>query len=405
MIVRNGQTFRPMVMIAMFMISTFAIGTTEYVAMGILSNVSESFGITISAAGLIVSMYALGVAVLSPIAISLLVKFPRKYVLIGLMLLFIGSSVASALAPNYTVLLWARVFSALMHGPFFAIAMVMASEVVPPSKKSGAVAAINGGLTISLMIGVPFGAYIGDLFDWRIVFAGIAGLGIISLLGIIFYVPNMNAEEPTSMRKELGVFKRKQVLFALAITVFGYSGVFTAYTYIEPLLQDITGFGPAGITLSLFLFGVGGVFGNMLSGRLNAESLLKPLMFVMASLTVILSTLTLTSTIAWLAPVSVLLLGMGAFGTVPILQTTVIRAAEGAPSIASASAVSAFNLANAFGAWVGGVVISLGLSLPMIGMAGAVITLLGLMLSWLSFRSSEKEVQESRQGVPAADSY
>lgn len=241
--------------IAIFMICTFSIGFTEYVVMGILTSISKDLSVPISSTGLLVTAYAGSVCLTGPIVTILSVKMPRKPVLIGLMSVFVLSNALSFLAPNFTVLLISRILSASIHGAFFATTMVFVSEMVPPEKRAAAAASMNGGLTIALMLGVPFGSYLGDLFNWRIVFLMIAFLGLIGLAGIWLTVPHRKPKVVPKLIHEWDVFKNKQVLFSFAITIFGYSGVFIAYTFIEPMLRHSAGFGSLGITAALFAYG------------------------------------------------------------------------------------------------------------------------------------------------------
>lgn len=221
--------------IAIFMICTFSIGFTEYVVMGILTSISKDLSVPISSTGLLVTAYAGSVCLTGPIVTIFSVKMPRKPVLIGLMSVFVLSNALSFLAPNFTVLLVSRILSASIHGAFFATTMVFVSEMAPPEKRAASAASMNGGLTIALMLGVPFGSYLGDLFNWRIVFLMIACLGLIGLAGIWLTVPHRKPKVVPKLIHEWDVFKNKQVLFSFAITIFGYSGVFIAYTFIEPM--------------------------------------------------------------------------------------------------------------------------------------------------------------------------
>ncbi|PAD38690.1 MFS transporter [Terribacillus sp. 7520-G] len=388
-----SRQFKPATVIAVLMICAFAIGTTEYVVTGVLTHIAQDLGVTIAAAGLVVSMYALGVAVFGPLMTTLSVKLPRKPMLLLFMLIFIISNIISATAPNFTVLLISRVTSAFIHGPFFALAFVMASELVEPRKRVQAIAAVNGGLTIAIMIGVPFGAYLGSLIEWRLVFWLIALLGIIGFIGLLICAPNTKPEETPRIKQELSVFKHKQVLLTIAIIIFGYSGVFTAYTYIEPLLRSVTGFGGIGIMISLFFFGMGSVIGNFSTPKLAGGNVTRTLIYVFAILTVILLLFPLATPHAVAAVLVIGLFGAGAFGTTPLLQSKIVMAAAEGPTIAAATSVSAFNLANAGGAYIGGLVLDAGLGFTWLTVIGAGISIIGILLSAISFREGKKETE------------
>ncbi|SDC17111.1 Predicted arabinose efflux permease, MFS family [Terribacillus halophilus] len=388
-----SRQFKPSTVIAVLMICAFSIGTTEYVVTGVLTHIAQDLGVTIAAAGLVVSMYALGVAVFGPLMTTFSVKLPRKPMLLLFMLIFIISNIISATAPNFTVLLVSRVTSAFIHGPFFALAFVMASELVEPRKRVQAIAAVNGGLTIAIMIGVPFGAYLGSLIEWRLVFWLIAFLGVIGMIGLLICAPNTKPAETPLIKQELSVFKHKQVLLTIAIIIFGYSGVFTAYTYIEPLLRSITGFGGIGIMISLFFFGMGSVIGNFSTPKLAGGNVTKTLIYVFAILTVILLLFPLATPYAITAVLVIGLFGAGAFGTTPLLQSKIVMAAKEGPTIAAAASVSAFNLANASGAYIGGIVLDANLGYTWLSVIGAGISIIGILLSAVSYREEKKAAE------------
>ncbi len=387
----TSRQFSSRTVIAVLMICAFSIGTTEYVVTGVLTHIANDLNVTIASAGLVVSMYALGVAVFGPLMTTLSVKLPRKPMLLVFMVLFIVSNIISATAPNFSVLLVSRVASAFMHGPFFALAFVMASELVEPRKRVQAIAAVNGGLTIAIMIGVPFGAYLGSLIEWRLVFWLIALLGLLGLIGLLICAPNTKPAETPRIKQELSVFKHKQVLLTIAIIIFGYSGVFTAYTFIEPLLRSVTGFGGVGIMISLFFFGMGSVIGNFSTPRLAGGNVTRTLIYVFSILTVILLLFPLATPYAVTAVFIIGLFGAGAFGTTPLLQSKIVMAAKEGPTIAAAASVSAFNLANAAGAYLGGIILDANLGYSWLAICGAAISVIGILLSALSYREEKKE--------------
>lgn len=370
--------------LASLMLCTFSIGTTEYVVMGLLTQIADTFDVSIASTGLLVTLYAISVAVFGPLLTMVTVKWPRKPLLIMLLLFFIGSNVASAMAPTFDLLLASRVAAGIMHASFFGLAMVIAAKVVTPDKQGVAISAVQGGLTIALMLGVPFGSFVGGMLSWRLIFWLIALLGVISLIGIISFVPHMKPDESPSLKKEIASFKSKKVLFPLATIIFGYAGVFTTYTFIEPMLREITGYGITGVTAALFSFGLGAAIGNFLSGRIPINYLTPGLIFSLSGLTIILALFTFLIQNPISALVIVFLFGLGAFGTVPILQTKMITGANEAPTLAATTSASAFNVANAAGAWLGGVLLSADFSFMIVSFVGALITMIGIVITLFS---------------------
>ncbi|GAA0599272.1 hypothetical protein GCM10009001_14450 [Virgibacillus siamensis] len=235
-----------------FMLGTFAIGMAEYVVTSLLTQFAADLNVAVSTTGLLLSVYAISVAVFGPLLRIITIKFSPKPLLLALMGIFIVSNVIAATAPNFEVLLLSRLLSAAMHAPFFGLCMSIAVQISTPEKRTRAIAAVQGGLTIAVMIGVPFGSFLGGAFDWRLVFSFIAILGIISFAGLSIVTPNVKPAEAPQLKKELGIFKNKNVLMVIAIIVFGFSGVFTAYTFIEPMLREFAGFGITGVTAGFF---------------------------------------------------------------------------------------------------------------------------------------------------------
>ncbi len=218
-----------------FMLSTFAIGMTEYVVTGLLTQFASDFQVPVSTTGLLLSAYAIGVAIFGPLLRVVTIKLPPKPLLIAMMILFIFSNIVAATAPTFNIMILSRLSSAVMHAPFFGLCMSMAMNISPYDKRPAAIAAVDGGLTIAVMLGVPFGSFIGGIFDWRYVFWFIVGIGVISLIGLIIVTPNIKPAQAPKLREELSIFKNKSVMLIIAIIVFGFSGVFTAYTFLEPI--------------------------------------------------------------------------------------------------------------------------------------------------------------------------
>src|SRR5690625_4035481 len=345
-----------------FMIGTFAIGMTEYVVTGLLTQFADDFQVPVSTTGLLLSAYAIGVAIFGPLLRVLTIRFSPRPLLIAMMILFIFSNILAAMAPTFNIMILSRICSAMMHAPFFGLCMSMAMNISPYDKRPAAIAAVNGGLTIAIMLGVPFGSFIGGMFDWRYVFWFIVGIGIISLIGLIIVTPNIKPTEVPKLKEELKIFKNKSVMLILAIIVFGFSGVFTAYTFLEPILRDYAGFDVTGITLFMLVLVIGAVLGNYASGRIVPYQLTNKLMFVLIGLAVVLALFTTLIQFPILAFIMAFLFGIGTFGTTPILNAKIIIGAREAPALSGTIAASVFNLANAIGATLGTGLLNMGRS-------------------------------------------
>ncbi|MBM0065672.1 MFS transporter [Alkalicoccobacillus gibsonii] len=377
-----------------FMLSTFAIGMTEYVVTGLLTQFSNDLDVPISTTGLLLSVYALGVAVFGPILRMITIKFSTKRLLIVFMGIFVVSNIIAATAPNFEMLLVSRLLSATMHAPFFGLSMAVAVNISTPEKRTAAIAAVQGGLTIAIMLGVPFGSYLGGIFDWRYVFWFIAILGAIAFIGIILTTPNHKPIDTPNLKKELGMFKNKSVLLVIAIIVFGFSGVFTAYTFKEPMLREFAGFEVTAITAALFCFGVGAVIGNFASGRVLPRLLTERLMGALIMLAVVLVSFTYLLQFSITAFVICFLFGVGTFGTTPLLNSKIIIAAREAPSLSGTVAASVFNLANAIGAFLGTQVLEATGSYTTVTFVAASLILLGLVITFVTHKVEDKALYE-----------
>lgn len=365
-------------------IGAFGIGTTEFVIMGLLPEVSADLGVSIPVAGYLVTGYALGVMFGAPLMTVLGTKISRKRMLMLLMGLFIAGNLLSALAPNFSVMLIGRVVASLAHGAFFGIGSVVAAELVAPEKKAGAIAMMFTGLTVANVVGVPLGTFIGQHAGWRITFAVVAALGVVGLAGVARLVPDLPKQEGVRLRHELAVFKNAQVVLAMAMTVLGFGGVFAAITYIAPMATNVTGFADGSVTWLLVLFGLGMVAGNLVGGR-YADRALMPMLYVsLGALALVLALFTLTAHNKALTAVTIALIGALGFATVPPLQKRVLDQAHGAPTLASAVNIGAFNLGNALSAWLGGLVINAGLGYTSPNWVGAILAASALLLAFLS---------------------
>lgn len=365
-------------------IGAFGIGTTEFVIMGLLPEVAAEFQVSIPTAGFLVTGYALGVVLGAPLMTLLGTRVTRKRMLMLLMGLFVVGNLVSALAPVFGVMLVGRVVASLAHGAFFGIGSVVAADLVAPQKKAGAIAMMFTGLTVANVVGVPLGTYIGQSAGWRTTFLVVSFLGVIGLLGVARLVPEQARPEGVRIRHELAALRNVQVLLAMAMTVLGFGGVFAAITYITPMMTGTAGYAPSSVTWLLVLFGLGMVGGNLIGGRF-ADRRLMPMLYVsLGALALVLCLFTVTAHDKAAAAVTIALIGALGFATVPPLQKRVLDQAAGAPTLASAVNIGAFNLGNALAAWLGGLVIAAGRGYTAPNWVGAALAASALALAVVS---------------------
>lgn len=366
----------------------FGIGVTEFVIMGLLLEVSADFGVSISAAGLLISGYALGVVFGAPLLTAMTSRWPRKSVLIGLMVIFIVGNAACALAPSYGLLMAARVLTALTHGTFFGIGAVVATGLVAPDRKASAIAIMFTGLTLATVLGVPFGTWLGQAFGWRATFWAVTLVGLVALAVIALLIPkDKAAPQPSDWRADLKAMTRRPVLLGLLTTVLGYAGVFAVFTYIAPALTQITGFPEGAVSTILLVFGSGLVAGNFIGGRLADRHLTRAVLGTLTVLAVVLGLMTFALHERIAAVIFVGLLGTAGFATVAPLQMWVLEKAEGAgQSLASSFNIAAFNIGNALGAWAGGAVIDHGPGLGLAPLVAALFPLAAVLVAGWNLR-------------------
>jgi DHA1 family inner membrane transport protein len=365
----------------------FGIGTTEFVIMGLLMQVAADLQVSIAAAGLLISGYALGVFAGAPVLTALTGRLPRKAVLVGLMVVFTLGNLACALAPNYTVLMIARVLTSLAHGTFFGVGAVVATSLVSEDRKASAISIMFTGLTVATLLGVPAGAWLGLHYGWRATFWAVAAIGLVAIAIIAIGVPKDRGEAaPSSLRSELRVVSRPSVLLGLLMTVLGFGGMFTVYTFIQPLLTQVTGFADAAVSPILLVFGLGMIVGNLVGGRFADRGLATALVGTLLSLALTMALMTFALQHKAAMVLFVGLLGATAFATVAPLQLWVLRRAQGAQSLASSLNIGAFNLGNAFGAWLGGMVIAHGAGLPALTWVGALVPTSALLVAVWAIR-------------------
>ncbi|WP_439826521.1 MFS transporter [Aeromonas caviae] len=370
-------------------LSAFAIGTTEFVIVGLIPTIAEQLNVSLPSAGLLVSLYALGVAIGAPVLTALTGKLPRKWLLVGLMALFTVGNLLAWQAPGYESLIVARILTGLAHGVFFSVGSTIATGLVAKEKAASAIAIMFSGLTVALVTGVPLGTWIGQVFGWRETFLVVSLLGLVAMVGSMLLVPgNLPKGAASSVREQLSVLTRKPLLLVYAKTALGYGGAFTAFTFLAPILQQVSGFSAGAVSLILLVYGVSVAVGNIWGGKLaDRMGPLPALKLLFAGLALVLLVLTFTAPHPVLAVLTVLVWGAFAFGNVPGLQVLVVKQAErhtpNAVDVASGLNIAAFNVGIALGSVVGGFVVE-HLGLMHTPWIGALIVLLAYGLTHLS---------------------
>ena len=369
-------------------VGAFGIGVTEFIIMGLLIDVGNDLGVSIATAGLLISGYALGVVFGAPVLTALTARWPRKAVLIALMLIFIAGNAACALAPTYETLMAARLLTALAHGTFFGVGSVVATGLVAPDRQASAIAVMFTGLTVANIIGVPFGTWLGQEYGWRMSFWAVTVVGVVALAVLAAFLPrDSRPPEASDWRSDLATMRRPSVVAGLLTTVLGYAGVFTIFTYIAPALTQITGFSEAAVSPILLVFGAGLIAGNLFGGKLADRNLDRSVLATLAALTAVLGLMTFALHDQVATVIFVGLLGAAGFATVAPLQMRVLQKANGAgQSLASSFNIAAFNLGNAIGAWTGGLVIDHGPGLAYVPLAAAAFPLAALILSLVAMK-------------------
>ena len=364
--------------------ASFGIGTTEFVIMGLLPDVAHDLGVTIPQAGLLVSGYALGVVFGAPILAVATARLDRRRALLLLIGIFILGNCLCAIAPSYVLLMGARIVTAFSHGAFFGLGAVVATNVVPPRKKAQAIALMFTGLTLANVLGVPFGTALGQAAGWRTTFWAVVGIGIVAASALYIWLPRGITSSGAGLMQEARILGRGQVLLAMLISVLASASLFSVFTYLTPILENVTRESPHQVTWVLLLLGVGLTFGNLLGGRLGDWRLMPSVIVIFSFLIVVLGVLTVTSHIAWLAGMTIFVWGVLAFALVSPLQMQVVNEASGAPNLASTLNQGAFNLGNAAGAFAGERALTDGVSYSHIPWIGAGLAALGLAFSLLS---------------------
>ncbi|MEM5450450.1 MFS transporter [Paraburkholderia guartelaensis] len=365
-------------------VAAFGIGTTEFVIMGLLPDVARDLSVSIPAAGMLVSAYALGVTIGAPIVAIAIANVPRKQALMRLIGIFIVGNLLCALAPNYSILMAARIVTAFCHGAFFGIGSVVAAGLVAPNRRAQAIALMFTGLTLANVLGVPLGTALGQIAGWRTTFWAVTAIGILAAVALQVCLPAKIEMQKASLVHEFGVLKNPQVLMVLGMSVLASASLFAVFTYITPILEDVTGFSPHEVTFVLLLFGLGLTVGSTLGGKLADWKLMRSLLTFLAMIAVVLAAFSLTMHDPIAAMATIFVWGILAFAIVPPLQILIVNRASDAPNLASTLNQGAFNLGNAGGAWIGGVAIGAGAPLTALPWVGVVTAFAALALTLVS---------------------
>jgi DHA1 family inner membrane transport protein len=383
-------------------IASFGIGTTEFVIMGLLPDVAGDLSVSIPQAGLLVTGYALSVACGSPFLAIATARMDRRRALMALIGIFIVGNLLCALAPNYSFLMAARFVTALCHGAFFGLGAVVAASLVEPRKKAQAIAIMFAGLTIANVLGVPFGTALGEAFGWRSTFFAVVAIGALAALALYAWLPRNMPIPAVDLGREARSLGRVQVILAMLISVASSASLFSVFTYITPILENVTHLSPHDVTVMLLLFGAGLTVGNVIGGRLADWKLMPSVIGTLIFLIPVLGIFTFTSWAMLPAAMTLFAWGVLAFALVSPLQTRVVDAAAGAPNLASTLNQGAFNFGNAIGAWAGGIGLTLGMSFDALPLMGVALSIMALLLTVTSYGidrlASSKQCESSLAG-------
>jgi len=379
-------------------VSAFAIGTTEFISVGLLPLIAEDLSIPVTTAGLTVSLYALGVTFGAPVLTSLTSKIPRKTLLLLIMIVFIAGNGLAALSTSIQMLLVARVISALSHGIFMSIGSTIAADLVPEDRRASAISIMFTGLTVATVTGVPFGTYLGQQLGWRAAFVVIVITGIIALIATSILIPStLRKGVKTTFRDQFKLVTNARLLMVFIITALGYGGTFVVFTYLSPLLQDITGFKGETVAAILLIYGIAIAIGNMIGGKLSNKNPINALFYMFIVQAVILFMLFFTAPYKIVGLITILLMGLFAFMNVPGLQVYVVMLAErfvpSAVDVASAINIAAFNAGIALGSYFGGLITD-SIGLIHTSWIGAIMVFAAVILTAFS-RAMERRDQAS----------
>lgn len=374
----------------MLAIGAFAIGMTEFVIMGLLPNIARDFDVSVSQAGQLITGYALGVAIGGPIIVMLTIKWNRKYLLLALMTIFIIGNFAASFSPSYGFMMTSRIITSLAHGSFFGIGSILAASMVKPEKRASAMALMFMGLSMSNILGVPFGTLIGQNFGWPMTFIIISIIGASALIGIIIFVPMQKETVKSSVLNELKILKEKRLWLTLAVTLFGFSSVFAYFTYISTVLIDVSHVQENLISYLLIIFGVGVTLGNIVGGKLADWNLNKALKIIFSVFILYFILLYFVQMNGLLMVAGIFFFGLIGFSMSPSLQYKSTLISQDAPTLASTLNQSAFNLGNALGAFIGGVVVT-NLPVASLSLVAPILTAIGLIFLFINVAVEKKE--------------
>ncbi|MBI2255403.1 MAG: MFS transporter [Proteobacteria bacterium] len=377
----------------------FGIGTTEFVVMGLLPDVARDLQVDIPQAGLLVTGYAVGVIIGAPILAILTANLPRKGALLGLMGIFMLGNLFCAVAPTYELMMAARIFTAFAHAAFMGIGAVVAADLAPKHQRAQAMALTMAGLTVANVLGVPGGTAFGQAFGWRFTFVAVAVIGGIAAIAVALMVPRLPvARKAHSMIGEFRILKRPQVVIGMGMSALSAAAMFSVYTYIRPLLTDVTGIAATSVTYVLVVFGLGLTFGNLVGGRLADWKLMPSLIALFFGIAGLLALFTITVSTPATAIATLIVWGIAGFAVVAPLQMHVVVEAKGAPNLVSVLNHAGFNIGCASGAFLGGIPIAQGWgyhNVPWVGAALAfAAALVGIFSIWLAKRQSIAEPEE-----------
>lgn len=358
-------------------VGSFGIGTGEFVIMGLLPNVADTFGVTTPQAGHVISAYALGVVVGAPVIAVLAAKMARRTLLLLMMAIFALGNISSAMAPTFESFTALRFVTGLPHGAYFGVAALVAASMVPVHRRVRAVGQVMLGLTIATLVGTPIATFLGQLLNWRAAFMMVGAVGVITMLLIAMFLPRDKIEEGASITRELGALRRVQVWLTLGIAAVGFGGMFSIFSYVATTTTSVAGMEAGMVPVVLALFGIGMNVGNVVGSRLGDISIKGTIGGMMVFNIVIMTLFALTAANPVMLCLCVFLIGCG-FAACPAVQTRLMDVAADAQTLAAASNHSAFNIANALGAWLGGMVISWGFTAAATGYVGAVLSVAGL---------------------------
>ncbi|AOZ52043.1 MFS transporter [Chromobacterium vaccinii] len=381
------------------MLGVFCLGTAEIVISGLLPIVASDLSVSLPNAGLLVTGYALGVTIIGPFVTLLTTRIPRKTLVLGLMVPFILGNIWAVLAPNYQMLMAARILASISHGTFVAVAFSLAVALSPANKQGSAMAKIALGFNLANALGGPLGTFIGQNLGWRATFLAIVAIAAISVALIAMFMPSKlpQAEQskPGTVRRELSALTNPMLVFAVITTVLAQGAVFTASTYIVPLLMDVSHFTPSAISALLVVFGIGAILGNFAGGRLADRHVMRGVTTVLSSLVFVLAVFWMTSTVPVLSAITLFIFGAVGFSIIPSLQARIQSLAVAAPTLALSVNVSAFNLGNGLGAWMGGAVLDFGFGIRAVPLAAAGLAAISLAITLVSWHFSRQPLVQA----------